>query len=338
MTAPVVGRLGSSPQPAQQNSHRLQCRGREQAEQGKCALSRGTPGVLVCSPCLFGAAGLVLRHRSALRAQTALGPVGIAEQGSTRPGAVLASFLQEDRILIEGHERFGNKWTEIAKLVGGRTDNAVKNRWAALCKRTQRGLGGSKPAGGATRGRKRWDESESEDESSSSRSPSPAARNTPRTRNQLYNMGQTALQTWPLGALPNLALPMTLQLGPNPGGQAMLAKQPGAVDLQFPGLAGPLDLANPNLQWPLAPLGQVVSPRTRGAQQAQMLALPGAPPGMQEPSPPKRRSRPDLNVIIPAEPPLKDTTLGIHIVDSVRHTYTHTHTDFTPLFPTRCSL
>ncbi|XP_066399310.1 transcription factor MYB88-like [Miscanthus floridulus] len=29
----------------------------------------------------------------------------------------------------------GNKWTEIVKVVSGRTDNAVKNRFSTLCKR-----------------------------------------------------------------------------------------------------------------------------------------------------------------------------------------------------------
>ncbi|KAG2486600.1 hypothetical protein HYH03_014768 [Edaphochlamys debaryana] len=63
---------------------------------------------------------------------------------------------EEDRILMEGHRLYGNKWTEIAKMVGGRTDNAVKNRYAALCKRDSRGGGGGRrgaTGGGGARGR-----------------------------------------------------------------------------------------------------------------------------------------------------------------------------------------
>ncbi|KAF8057715.1 MYB118 [Scenedesmus sp. PABB004] len=42
---------------------------------------------------------------------------------------------EEDAALLDGHRRHGNKWTAIAQEIGGRTDNAVKNRWAALTKR-----------------------------------------------------------------------------------------------------------------------------------------------------------------------------------------------------------
>ncbi|XP_051122627.1 transcription factor MYB124-like [Andrographis paniculata] len=42
---------------------------------------------------------------------------------------------EEDMLLCEAQKIFGNRWTEIAKVVSGRTDNAVKNRFTTLCKR-----------------------------------------------------------------------------------------------------------------------------------------------------------------------------------------------------------
>lgn len=42
---------------------------------------------------------------------------------------------EEDMILCEAQKIYGNRWTEIAKVVSGRTDNAVKNRFSTLCKK-----------------------------------------------------------------------------------------------------------------------------------------------------------------------------------------------------------
>ncbi|PIN04077.1 Transcription factor, Myb superfamily [Handroanthus impetiginosus] len=42
---------------------------------------------------------------------------------------------EEDMLLCEAQKIYGNRWTEIAKVVSGRTDNAVKNRFTTLCKK-----------------------------------------------------------------------------------------------------------------------------------------------------------------------------------------------------------
>ena len=45
---------------------------------------------------------------------------------------------EEGRVFAEAHARLGNRWAEIARLLPGRSEHFLKNRWNSAERKRQR--------------------------------------------------------------------------------------------------------------------------------------------------------------------------------------------------------
>ncbi|XP_042460158.1 transcription factor MYB88-like [Zingiber officinale] len=82
-----------------------------------------------------GVGDVGLSKREKLRWRGKRGMLSLPSLLNTPPLAESATPRSGEEKSPVAQKMFGNRWTEIAKVVSGRTDNAVKNRFSTLCKK-----------------------------------------------------------------------------------------------------------------------------------------------------------------------------------------------------------